>query len=440
MAPRRRRAALVALALLRSADAFAVAGRGLQTSPRTTTHAAANDYDLADKRVLVTGASGGIGAAIAVALGARGCRLALHYNSREEGVLQTAKRVEEAGGTVDAIVRADFRSKDAVDGVWAHLDGVWSGGIDVLVNNAGVVTKCASDDSAAGRLWEDTFQINCHAPFHLACAAKNRGVKRVSMISSVHASKSVEYMAAYAASKAALERMTACLAAEWAADGVLLHSVAPGPVVVERTRRVMETPEADALWAPHLPLGRFGTVEEVADTVIFALESRAASWMTGHTITIDGGMLSRANMPVRPRPKIADEPPAPSAAATSLARPAAAAAAPSAAAPSAAEARARAIRATAEFGPTSIEAAEAWDAVSDIEKGLDKKNFPSRTLTEECDVSDEESSAKCRKLADDLIELDLLIARGPGTSALREAAKRMLREIEDKYDPFKKKD
>ena len=82
------------------------------------------------------------------------------------------------------------------------------------------------------------------------------------MISSIHAEQSVEWMSAYAASKAALERMAACLASEW--PDVKIHCVAPGPVIVERTEQAMNTPAAAALWNPHLPVGRFGTVRRLA--------------------------------------------------------------------------------------------------------------------------------------------------------------------------------
>lgn len=413
---------------------------------------------LSGKRVLVTGASAGIGAAIAVALGQAGCRLALHYNTREEGVLETARRVVAAGGAVDAIVQADFRSSAAVEDVWKHVDAAWGGDIDCLVNNAGAVTKCAATEHKSFSAWDDTMNINLHAPYRLACGAharmSNKGKEgQVVMVSSVHGTRSVEWMSAYAASKAALDSLTRTLGVEWAPDGVRVVGVAPGPVPVERTAARIQTPEAQALWRPHLPLGRMGTVDEIADAVLWLMQSPASAWITGQTVTLDGGLSARLNMPVRPRPPEAED--------------SAAEAVPPTArlldAPqfyssqhdekmhnghsdpqqpktifTVEEAREAATRASKEYGAASPEAANAWAIVDEMEN-RSERGTTVVTLEEECEI--DATALKCRQLAKDLEELDSLIAAGPDASPLREAAKRMLREIEERHDsgPFSKK-
>lgn len=399
---------------------------------------------LEGKRALVTGASGGIGAGIATALGSRGCRLILQFNQREDGVRETARRVVASGGSVDAIIQADFRSKEAVEDVWTHVDAVWGGEIDVLVNNAGAVTKRAATEQSY-RAWDDTLAINLHAPYRLSCGARARmrSGGSIVMVSSVHGSRSVEWMSAYAASKAALDSLTKTLGVEWAPDGIRVVGVAPGPVPVERTAARILTPEAQRLWRPHLPLGRMGSVEEIADAVIWLITSPASAWITGQTITLDGGLSARLNMPVRPRPAdSADEVDEPRETAHLIQAPTfygdetTAPATNGHAAPiSLAEARAAASTAASAYGATSPQAADAWAIVDELESRAERANVA--TLAEECEI--DATTVKCLQLAKDLEELDELIASGPDSSRLREAARRMLREIEERHDngPFR---
>ena len=106
-------------------------------------------------------------------------------------------------------------------------------------------------------------------------------------------------MTAYAVSKAALDSLTRGLALEYASDGVRVNAVAPGIVPVERTAEVLSSKEAQDLWLPHLPVGRMGGVEEIGEATV---QLCANQWMTGTILSIDGGMMARANMPFRPRP------------------------------------------------------------------------------------------------------------------------------------------
>ena len=266
---------------------------------------------LAGKRVLVTGASGGLGAAIAKKLGSLDARVIVHYNTRHEGALATAAAINAhpGDGACDGIVQCDFRDRGAIDAMWADVDAAWPDrALDVLVNNAGVVAKVAADDDPRLAAWDECLQINLHAPLQLALEARRRmvaggggGADRgcVVMISSIHGASSVEWMTAYAASKAALDRLTAGLSSEWAPDGVRVVSVAPGIVPVERTAEALGTAEAQALWLPHLPVGRMGAADDVADAVAYVCD---ATWLSGSVLTLDGGMTARANMPRRPRP------------------------------------------------------------------------------------------------------------------------------------------
>ena len=267
---------------------------------------------LEGKRALVTGSSGGIGAGIALALAAQGASVLVHYNSRYEGAKHTCaaieKHNEEGGrGSCEGIIKCDFRSPKAIDEMMDYIgNNCWDGQpLDVLVNNAGLITKLASyDDDGLLSSWHETMAVNLHAPLQLSRLVHRRmkeskqgGV--IINVSSIHGSRSVEWMTAYAASKAALDSLTRGLALEYAPDGVRVNAIAPGIVPVERTAEVLRTKEAQDMWTPHLPVGRMGSVEEIGEATVQLCTNE---WMTGTILSIDGGMMARANMPFRPRP------------------------------------------------------------------------------------------------------------------------------------------
>mmetsp|Transcript_4381 Transcript_4381/g.12344 ORF Transcript_4381/g.12344 Transcript_4381/m.12344 type:complete len:340 (-) Transcript_4381:64-1083(-) len=297
--------------------AFTLCLRGLIISLPTFTFALSSSslpLGLEGKRALVTGSSGGIGAGIAIALAARGASVLVHYNSRYEGAKHTCAAIqqqaqsEEAGmGSCEGIIQCDFRSPKAIDNMMDYVgENCWDGQpLDILVNNAGLITKMASDDDDEQlSSWHETMAVNLHAPLQLSRLAyrqmkesKEGGV--IINVSSIHGSRSVEWMTAYAASKAALDSLTRGLALEYASDGVRVNAVAPGIVPVERTAEVLSTKEAQDMWTPHLPVGRMGSVEEIGEATVQLCTNQ---WMNGAVLSIDGGMMARANMPFRPRP------------------------------------------------------------------------------------------------------------------------------------------
>lgn len=201
--------------------------------------------------------------------------------------------------------QSDFTNPANVCDLMEIVDKVWGGQIDILINNAGIVTKLAADDEDETiSSWTQTMQVNLNAPYHLSKLAHDRMKHQqdggcIINVSSIHGSNSVEYMTAYAASKAGLDAMTKGLSNEWAGDGVRVSSVAPGIVPVERTSRNLQTRQAQDMWLPHLSVGRMGTVRDVAHAVVYLCESE---WTSGSILTIDGGMTARMNMPFRPKP------------------------------------------------------------------------------------------------------------------------------------------
>ena len=286
-------------------------------STTSTSASASASLSLEGKRALVTGSSGGIGAGIALALAARGASVLVHYNSRYAGAKQTcaaiAKQAQGAdggkGGSCEGIIQCDFRSPEAIDTMMDYIgEHCWGGQpLDILVNNAGLITKMASDDDDdALSAWHETMAVNLHAPLQLSRLAYRQMKKANSggviiNVSSIHGSRSVEWMTAYAASKAALDSLTRGLALEFADDNVRVNAIAPGIVPVERTAAVLSTKEAQDMWTPHLPVGRMGSVEEIGEATVQLCTNQ---WMTGTVLSIDGGMMARANMPFRPRPPV----------------------------------------------------------------------------------------------------------------------------------------
>jgi len=263
--------------------------------------------DLEHKRVLITGASGGLGAAIARAFGAHHAKVVVHYRTRKAGAEQVCTEILASGGEA-VMMHADLRSESSLDRLSDNAWDEW-GGIDILINNAGVVLKSAILDAEAVH-WDDTMNVNLRAPYLLSrrLAEKMIETEQHGVIlhnTSIHATNSVQHFSAYAASKAALESLAKVQALEWAPYNVRVNCFAPGVVPVERTQQALEA--AKDQWMPHMPLGRYGVGEDIAQLALF-LASDASAWTTGQSYVADGGMLARMDMPNRPRP---DRPPMP---------------------------------------------------------------------------------------------------------------------------------
>ena len=243
---------------------------------------------LAGKRALVTGSSGGIGAAIAKRLASEGAEVMIHYNTRREGAIATHKSIVDAGGNCSGILKCDFRSPSAISKMFSLVDEIWEDGLDILINNAGIVTKLASDDDTDDlSVWHETMQVNLHAPLQLSRLARRRMLKNgggvIVNVSSIHGGQSVEWMTAYAASKAALDSLTRGLALQYEPE-VRANAIAPGVVPVERTAAAFENPQVVDMWLPHLPTRNLGTVERVAEATIPLCTN---DWITGAIWKVD---------------------------------------------------------------------------------------------------------------------------------------------------------
>lgn len=247
------------------------------------------DLALAGKRALVTGASRGIGYAITAGLAAEGVRVALVARTAAD-VNAAATRLRESGAeavplTGDMTVPGD--AARVVDEAAARL-----GGLDILVNNVGGGKR--GDDDAA---WQYTLDINLLAAVRASNAARPHlqaaGEGVVLIISSVSGWQ-VGGSPAYNAAKAAEIMLARSLAAEWAKDGIRVNAVSPGSILFPGggwERRQERDPETIAAFISRdMPLGRFGTPEEVANVCVF-LCSPLASLVTGANIAVDGCQL-----------------------------------------------------------------------------------------------------------------------------------------------------
>ncbi len=254
------------------------------------------DMGLAGRSVIVTGASRGIGRAIAAAFIAEGAHVTICARGREAlEAAAGALRAAVSGARVEAVV-ADLTTEA---GAAAVLDGAVGtfGGVDVLVNNAGATVR---GDSIVHE-FERSFDLNVLAPLRMMELARPylqaSGQGAVVNISSIYGRESGG-PPQYNASKSAQIAMTKSLALEWVRDGIRVNNVAPGSVAFEGGswgRRVQEDPEGMAAFVrENIPGGRFGTVQEIARAVVF-LASPAASWVVGATLNVDGGQ-SRSNI------------------------------------------------------------------------------------------------------------------------------------------------
>lgn len=243
---------------------------------------------LADRVVLVTGSSRGIGAEVAVKAAAEGAIVAVHYRDSRDGAERTLARVREAGGDGDC-----FRA-DIGDGVQAErlVGSVIEryGRIDGLVNNAGK-TQVGPFLSIEPAEWSEVIRTDLTAAFHTIRAALpsmvERGSGSIVNIASRLGQMGVTETAAYSAAKAGLIGLTRALAREFGPAGVRINAVAPGVTLTEMTEDLVDT-EAGKARLRDMALGRFGRADEVAEAVIFLLSDKA-SLFTGQTLNPNSG-------------------------------------------------------------------------------------------------------------------------------------------------------
>jgi 3-oxoacyl-[acyl-carrier protein] reductase len=235
---------------------------------------------------LVTGASRGIGRAIARGLAARGATVVAAARGEHAG--ETAADIQAGGGRAEAVA-LDVTDRDAIDGVIGRVIDQF-GRLDILVNNAGIardqlLLRMKRDD------WDAVIATNLTAAYGCIQAALKPMLRqrsgRIVNVSSVVGQAGNAGQANYAASKAGLIGLTKAVALEVASRNITVNAVAPGLIDTDMTRAVSAS--AQQGWQERIPLGRLGTPEEVAAAVAF-LASDEAAYITGHVLAVNGGM------------------------------------------------------------------------------------------------------------------------------------------------------
>lgn len=252
------------------------------------------DLGLAGVPCLVTGASRGLGRAIALALAAEGARVALACREKMAEAEEAAAACVAAGAEGTVVLRGDVASEADVEDLFREAESNF-GPVRVLVNNAAICPHGTTATTALD-IWERTLGANLTGTF-LACREFVRRLEgkgppgRIVNVSSVSAfSGSTSGQAAYDASKGGIVSFTVSLARETAALGITANVLAPGLMMTEMAaHKYKANPEK---YLPRIPVGRFGEVDEVAAAVAF-LCSRQAAYITGSVVNVSGGLLMR---------------------------------------------------------------------------------------------------------------------------------------------------
>jgi 3-oxoacyl-[acyl-carrier protein] reductase len=253
-----------------------------------------NHLDLTGTIALVTGASSGIGAATAATLADLGASVAIGYHRNRTGAEATRDGIRRAGGTAIAVA-ADVRRGDDVRRLVAQVVGEL-GSIDILVNNAGSLVVRRGIGELTEEHLDEILALNLKSAVLASQAVVPAMIERgsgaiVNVVSIAGHTGGGPGAGPYAASKAALTAYTKSLAKELAPNGIRVNAVSPG-VIDTPFHEVFSTPDMIRSFVAAIPMGRVGTAAECATVVAF-LASRAASYITGETIEVNGGQLMR---------------------------------------------------------------------------------------------------------------------------------------------------
>jgi NAD(P)-dependent dehydrogenase (short-subunit alcohol dehydrogenase family) len=242
------------------------------------------------RTALVTGASTGLGRAIALALGGAGFDLAV--TDLDAAWLADLAKEPQLRGRKFAPIALDLRSETNIAQAMEQAAQAF-GSIDLLVNNAGRPLQKAAVDVTWDE-WNDVIDINLKGSFFLStafarhCSARKRGGAVVSM-ASTHGLTGIADRSVYGISKGGIIQMTRMLAIEWAPLGIRVNAIAPATVLTPSREKILSDPEVRARMLARIPLGRFPAAEEIAGAVCY-LASDAARSITGQTLVLDGGV------------------------------------------------------------------------------------------------------------------------------------------------------
>jgi glucose 1-dehydrogenase len=258
---------------------------------------------LEGKNVLITGGTSGIGQAIAVRFAEHGANVAINYVRSAEEAAETEEQVHACvtkvrqEGVRDVLVGADVSSEDEVVRMIGETIREL-GGIDVLVNNAGIQISRPSEELSSAD-FDRVLAVNLRGAFLCAREAIKHWLETESPgaivnVSSVHQQIPKPNYLGYSVSKGGMQNLTTTLALEYAAQGIRVNSIAPGATITPINRAWVDDPDKAAQVTSHIPIPRAGTADEMAGVACF-LASDDAAYVTGQTIFVDGGLTLYAD-------------------------------------------------------------------------------------------------------------------------------------------------
>lgn len=257
------------------------------------TESGANLFSLAGRRAFVTGASGGLGAAVAIGLARAGADVAVHGELQPSDCDATCAAIR-AAGVRTAAVAGDLAESNAPARLVAEVVAAL-GGLDILVNNAGTIRRAPAVETT-DEDWDHVIRVNLGSVFRF-CREAGRGMLaaghgKIINIASLLAFQGGILIPAYAAAKSGVAAITKALANEWASRGVNVNAIAPGYMATANTAPLRANAERSRQILERIPAGRWGEPEDLVGAAVF-LAARASDYVHGHILVVDGGWLGR---------------------------------------------------------------------------------------------------------------------------------------------------